>query len=548
VMPQTREHLDICGLLGIKRGVVALTKRDLVDEGLLELAVADVREAVAGTFLAEARVVPVSATTGLGLDDLRAELVRLADSVPARSADGLFRLPLDRVFTMKGFGTVVTGTILGGRVKTGDDVMLLPGERAAKVRGLEVHGEHVAEARAGMRCAVNVGGVERADVTRGELLAHPGTVTPSHLVDVRLRYLAACKAPLARRAKALVHHATAQVMAQVVLVDKDELLPGEQALAQLHLETPVAALPGDHFIVRGFVPQEHYGTTIGGGEVLRVHAPKVRRSSEEAAAALAKLEEARPAERVALEVLAAGPAGAARKALHARLGFPPAAIDAALGTLVQTRELLRADGDLFLHAQAQAKLEATALAAIDAFHAAQPHKEGIQREELRGKLPRALAPRLFDAVLEGLARRGAVVADRDVVRRVKHAPAQAARGMSPLVERVVEKLRAARYETSRPQDLPAELHEPEAQVKAALDVATREGRLVRIRPDYLVEKGVLDGLRAELRAHLAANGQITPQEWKTLTGVSRKYAIPLAEHFDVEKITLRVGEVRKLRG
>jgi selenocysteine-specific elongation factor len=546
VMPQTREHLDICELLAVRRGVVVLTKRDLVDDTWLELVRADVAAAVKGTFLEGAAVIPVSATTGAGLDALRAELVRLADEVPARSADGPFRLPLDRVFTMKGFGTVVTGTVLGGRVRAGDDVVALPDGPAAKVRGLQVHGGAVAEARAGMRCAVNLGGVERADLARGEILALPGTVEPTHLVDVRFRHLAAARAPLPRRARALVHHTTAQVMAQIVLVDRDELPPGEQALAQLHLETPLAALPGDHFIARGFVPQEHYGTTIGGGEVVRVHAPKVRRSSEAAAANLRRVAEAEPTERVALEVLGAGPAGASRKALGARLGLPPAAIDAALNRLVQARELAR-DGDLFLHGEVLARLEGAAVAALDAFHAAQPHKEGMPRAELAGRLSRALPPRLYDTLLGDLARRGAVVAERDLVRRARHAPAQAAASVGPLVDKLVAHLARAGLETARPQDLSAELGAAPAEVQKALDVALRTGRVVRIRPDYVVEKAVLDALRERLRSHLVEGGQITAQEWKAMTGATRKYAIPLAEHFDAEKLTLRVGEIRKLR-
>jgi selenocysteine-specific elongation factor len=550
VMPQTREHLDICQLLGIKRGVIVLTKRDLVDPAWLELVVADVRQAVRGTFLADAPILPVSSLTGDGLDELRAALTRAAGEIPARSAEGLLRIPLDRVFTMKGFGTVVTGTILGGRIRAGDDVVLLPDGRAAKIRGLQVHGEAVAEARAGMRCAVNLVGVERHDVRRGEMIAHPGALSPGHLLDARFRYLTACKAPLPRRARALVHHTTAQVMAQVVLVDRDQLEPGDEALVQLHLETPIAALPGDRFIVRGFVPQEHYGTTIGGGEVLRVQAPKVRRSSEAAAELLRRLADAEPPSRVALEIAGGGPAGLSRSALGARLGLAPAAIDAALNRLVQAREILRApaaDGDLFLHAEALARLEAAALAAVDAFHQAQPHKEGLGREELRSRLPRALPPRLFEAVVGELTARGALVAERDVVRRPRHAPAQAAADVTPVVDRVVQAFRGWRLETRPPKDLAADLGLPEAQARTALEVALRTGRLVRIRPDYVVEAGTLGALREQLKQHLTAHGQITPQEWKTLTNVSRKYSIPLAEHFDAEKLTLRVGEVRKPR-
>jgi selenocysteine-specific elongation factor len=542
VMPQTREHLDICQLLGIKRGVVALTKRDLVDESWLELVVADLKKTLEGTFLEAAAIVPVSSTTGAGLDELRAELVRLAREVPPRPADGPFRLPLDRVFTMKGFGTVVTGTILGGRVRVGDDVRALPDGPSGKVRGLQVHGEAVPEARAGMRCAANLGGVERSEVARGHMLAlEQGGLEPTHLLDATMRYTA--KTSLGQRSRALVHHGTAQVLGTIILVDRSELAQGDEALVQLHLDEPVAALPGDRFIARGFTQQEHYGTTIGGGDVVRVHAPKVRRSSTEAAATLRRLASAEPVERVALEVKAAGPAGTTRDALHGRLGLSPRELDDALNRLVQSREVWR-EGDLWVHAEPLARLEAAALDALDAFHADKPHAEGLGREELRSRLPRSVAPRLFDALLAALAGRGAVVADRDLVRRARHKVAGAALDAAGAV---VGKLRAYGLETPAPKELPAALGLADAQLRPALDVLFRDGRVVRVKSDYFVEKSTLDALRDKLRAHLAAHGQITPQEWKTITGTSRKYSIPLAEHFDQEKLTIRVGEVRKLR-
>ncbi|MBI4510474.1 MAG: selenocysteine-specific translation elongation factor [Deltaproteobacteria bacterium] len=547
VMPQTREHLDICQLLGIRRGIVVLTKVDLVDEAWLELVVSDLKKTLAGTFLDQALVIPVSSRTGLGLDLLREELFRLAASVPGRLATGPFRLPLDRVFTMKGFGTVVTGTILGGRVGLGDDVVALPGGRGGKVRGIQVHGQAMAEARAGMRCAINVGGLERDEVMRGEILSHPGALEPTRLIDGTFRYLSTCRAPLASRARVLVHHATAQLMATVVLAEGKELTPGAEALVQLRLETPISALPGDRFIARGFTALEHYGTTIGGGEIVRVHAPKLRRSSQEAAVALRALAEAQPTERVALEVHHAGPAGMSRPTLAGRIGLSPAILDNALNRLVQVGDLVR-DGDLFLHSESLARLESAALSAVDAFHQDKPHKEGIPKEELRSRLPRALPARLFDALLTALVRRKAISIERDIVRRPRHAPSEAARATTDLAEQLVAKFHEWALEPPRPQEIPEQLGLPEGRVRAALDMLVRTGRLVRIKPDYVVDRESLDALRNQLAMHLKAHGQITPQEWKAITGTTRKYSIPLAEHFDAEKVTIRVGEVRKPRG
>ncbi|HEU5055507.1 MAG TPA: selenocysteine-specific translation elongation factor, partial [Kofleriaceae bacterium] len=311
IMPQTREHLDICQLLGVKRGVVALSKCDLVDADWLALVQEEVRDTLRGSFLDGAAILPVSAKTGAGLDDLRAELVRLCGEIPARSAEGTFRLPLDRVFTIHGFGTVVTGTILGGTIRVGDPVIVHPRGLEAKVRGVEVHGAAEGSARAGMRCALNLSGIGKQDLARGDVIAAPGAVAPSHLIDARFRYLKTSRGPLGRRTRVLVHHTTAQVQATLVLIDRDQLAPGEEGLVQLHLDLaePLAALPGDHFIARGFVLQEHYGTTLGGGEVIRVHAPKLRRASEQATLVVQAMARAGSAERVALEVRGAGPAG-----------------------------------------------------------------------------------------------------------------------------------------------------------------------------------------------------------------------------------------------
>jgi selenocysteine-specific elongation factor len=548
IMPQTREHLDICQLLGVKRGVVALTKSDLVDADWLALVQEEVREYLRGSFLAEAAIIPVSARSGAGLDDLRAELLRLCEEVPSRSADGTFRLPLDRVFTIRGFGTVVTGTILGGTIRVGDPVIVHPRGLEAKVRGVELHGEAADAARAGMRCALNLSGVGKADLARGDVIAAPGAVAPSHLIDARLRYLKTSRGPLGRRTRVLVHHTTAQVMATLVLVDRDELRPGDEGLVQLHLDlaAPLAALPGDRFIARGFILQEHYGTTLGGGEVIRVHAPKLRRASEQASEVIQQMASAGAAERVALEVRGAGPAGLTLDDLVRRLGTARAELAAALAQLVESRELVAAgtgDATAYLHAEPFARLEEQALAHLDAFHKEQ-HGD-MSREELRARLPRALPVRMFDELIAALIRRGALEAERDVVRRpAVRRPARPAGLDADLAAR----FRAWGITPPRPKDVPAETGGDPGAVRAALDRLIAAGTLVKVKPDYFIDGEALADLRRRLVAHLDAHGQITPLEWKDIVGASRKYSIPLAEHFDAEKLTLRVGEIRKRRG
>lgn len=557
IMPQTREHLDICGLLGVRRGVVALTKVDLVDDDWLELVTEDVRAGLAGSFLEDARIIPVSARTGAGLDALRDEFVRLTRRLETRDASGMFRLPLDRVFTIRGFGTVVTGTVLGGTVRVGDTLIAHPRGAVAKVRGIEVHGESVDESRAGMRSALNLSGVAREDLARGEILCHENAITPSHIIDARFRYLPTSKAMLTRRTRVLFHHATAQLMATLVLVDRDRLAPGDEALVQVRLDItePIAALPGDRFIARGFVIQEHYGTTIGGGEILRVQAPKARRSAADVARTLERMASAERAERVALEIRSASYTGMDRAELARRLGLAHAKLAKILARLTESGEVVRTsaskassslDDALYCHAEPFAQLEKRALEHVQAFHEEHPEREGMGKRELAGRLPRSVSVRLFETLLAALVRRGALEVTAELVRKPR-AGAGARTEPSPLEQRLAEQFRAWGLSPERPKSVPAVIGEPEKSVQAALARLLDRKVLVRVKSDLYVDAAAIDALRARLIAHLDQHGQITPTEWKTITGLSRKFSIPLAEYFDTEALTLRVGEIRRRR-
>jgi len=542
VMPQTREHLDICELLGVRRGLIVLTKRDLVDDEWLAMVSADVRAAVAGTFLADAPIVPVSTKTGAGLPELRAALAKTIDELPPRAKAGVFRMPVDRVFTVKGFGTIVTGTVLGGEVAIGDELTVIPSGLTTRVRGVEVHGEAVDHAIAGYRAALNLGNIAVDDLARGDLLAHPGRVAASHILDVELRYLAAAPGPLGPRTKVLVHHGTTQVLATLALVGRTALQPGETAIAQLRIDatTPLGALPEDRFIVRGFVTTATHGSTIGGGRIIRVLAPKARKGTQHAEA-VASLAAARQEQRIALDVRAAAYAGLSVGDLVRRLGAPAAALAAPLAALVAARELLvTGEGEHahYLHAQAIAQLEAKIGELVGA------GADGLPREELRTQLPPALPTRAFDAILAGLAQRGTLAIDGERVRRAT-APPRAQ--LSPLEQKLATQLQAWGVEPQRPKEIPATLGLTEAQVKTALDRLVTAKLAVRIKPDLFMHADAVAALRAKLVAFLDEHKTIDAQQWKELTGASRKFTIPLAEYFDAEKLTLRVGDVRRKR-
>lgn len=553
VMPQTREHLDICQLLGVRRGLIALTKHDLVaaagsdeDEQRQWRAMvrADLAAAVAGSFLEGTPIVEVSVRTGHGLPELRRQLAALADDCPPRSAAGVLRQAVDRVFTIKGFGTVVTGTILGGAVRVGDELEILSsrpsasGARATRVRGIEVHGAPVELAHAGMRAALNLGGTSLEEVARGDLLAHPGRVATSHILDVRFTHIASARSALPRRTKVLVHHAAAQVVGSLVLVDREELPPGERALAQLRLDAtcPLGALPGDRFILRGFTPVADYGTTLGGGEIIRALAPKARRSAEHAAT-VAALAAAERAERAVLLVRSAAAAGLTSQELARQLGAEPAELGAALATAVAGGELM-ATGDHHLHAATVAALEGRIVLAALAT------AEGAPREDLRTQLPAALPIRAYDAIIARLvtARRVAAVGDR-----VKRPDPAAPIRLSPTDLAVLERLRTDAISPPRPKELPELLRLAEPAVRAALERLLAARLVTKIKPDLIMEATAVASLRQRLIAFLDAHGELTPQQWKELVGASRKYTIPLAEYFDAEKVTLRVGDLRRRR-
>jgi selenocysteine-specific elongation factor len=555
VMPQTREHLDICRLLGVPRGLVAVTKSDLLP-GLgadwLPLLEQDIREATKGTFLEGAAVLPVSSATGEGLDELRAEIVRLAGEVTERPADGPVFLPIDRAFSMKGFGTVVTGTLLSGQIAEGDEAALLPsppGAPSLRVRSVQVHGKAAPRALAGQRTAVNLPGIEPTAVARGQALVHAGVVPPSSMLDAEVTLLAAAPRPLKHRAKLLLHVGTAQVPAAVALLDRAELRPGETAFAQLRLGAPVAALPGQRFILRGFAVLEGRGKTVGGGRVLAVAAPRRRRGRPEATRQLEVLARGDPDARVAAVLEMAGPAGLDLPGLVGRTALAPKAAQGALDRLGAKGGAVLFDRErrAYVGGPVAQELARRLLAAADAFHAAHPLAAGVGREELRGSLPPITDPRLFQRLLAQLAEKGELVVQGDQVRRKGHAAASGA-DAGALKEKVAQALAHGGLTPAWLTELPLLVGGAPADVQAVLKLLLAEGRVVRASAELWFDAGAVGALRERLVAFLRERREISTQEFKDLVGATRKHVIPLAEYFDREKVTLRVGEKRVLRG
>lgn len=545
VMPQTREHFDICRLLGVRAGLVVLTKADAVDEELLELVRLEASELVAGSFLEGAPVVAASARTGQGMEELKAALRDAALAAPERSGETVARLPVDRSFTMRGFGAVATGTLVAGEIREGEELELLPEGTRVRVRGLQVHGAAVREARAGQRTAVNLGGVETAGVERGMVLAPTGRLRPTQILDARVQLLADAPRPLRTRQRVRVHHGALEALARVaVLEESGEIAVGSAGLVQLRLESAVVALPGDRFILRTYSPQQ----TFAGGIVLDAHAPKHRgRERAAARAALVAFEEADRAARLAFFVGSAAERGLRREEAAARTGWRDDVLASALEEAVRRGSVVEAEGVL-VSSEVLRRLQGAAVSETEAHHRREPLSRGLARETLRERVFTYAAPEIFRAALKAAEEAGALVAERELVRAAGHSL-----NLSPADEALRERLEAiyrdAALETPTLEDAFARAGGDGARrehLRKLLQLLLDSGKLVRVKEEMLFHRDALGGLAAALRDYAARTPErlIDVAAFKELSGVSRKYAIPLLEYFDRERVTRRAGDKR----
>ena len=542
VMPQTREHLAICSLLHIRTGLVVLTKTDLVESDWIDLVRDDVAGLVRGTFLDGAPVVAVSAKTGAGVEDLKKALRTLAAAVPSRGTDQLARLPIDRVFTIKGFGTVVTGTLTAGALGIDDRVEVFPRGLVAKVRGLQTHGRPVERALAGQRTAVNLQGLERAAVERGDVIGHAGTLVTTTLVDGTLELLKDAPRLLKTRDRVRFHAGTSEIMARVLLFDATELAPGGRAFARFRLEAPLVALPGDRFVVRSYSPI----LTIGGGALLDVDPGSTRIKAPARIAHLRTLETGTPEQVVDEHVRHAGAGGVRLGALAARVPFGAVRGRALLEALVAGGRVVAVDREWFLHADAVARLRGLIVGALEQFHRTQPLRPGMSREELRGRAGGA-DERVFGHVLGTLGAEGVVGVDRDKVRLGSHEVRLSAE-QQVAVDRVEREFRAAQASPPSAAEALGRAGLRGDEEHDLFQVLVESRRLVRVKESLFFHAEALDAIQGKLVALLRERKEIGPADIKDLLGISRKYAIPLLEFFDSRRVTTRVGERRVLRG
>ncbi|HSL23288.1 MAG TPA: selenocysteine-specific translation elongation factor [Vicinamibacterales bacterium] len=555
VMPQTREHFDICRLLRIPAGVIALTKADLADADTIALTTIEARELVAGTFLAEAPIVPVSATTGAGLDNLRHALAALPHALEGRSrpaAARATRLPIDRVFTMKGFGTVVTGTLVAGAIAQEEELVVAPSGRPVKVRGLQVHGAAAQSVRAGHRVAANLGGVDVSDIARGDVLMASGALLPTRRVDALVELLPSAR-PLRHGARVRFHHGTTELLGRVSMAAArhrsgdaiepaqigSELEPGREGYVRLRLEAPTVLARGDRFILRAYSP----AVTIAGGEVLDPQPPRSGVRTEAGRRRFGALDPVRTSAQVAHALVEeSGAGGLSVTALGARLGIARGEVDD-IGRQLSTQGIARDVGGLLVAETVLSALSKEVVADLEAHHRAHPLSEGLPREELRTRRFARAHETVFEAVLARLAGER-LLNGRDRLALASHRVELSAEELDAR-ERIEAAFRQAGLKPLAVSELTATLRVQPAVADRVIKLLTRQRVLIRL-DDLFFHADALAQLRADVIAlkQAAEPARVDVGSFKEKYGITRKFAIPLLEYLDRERVTRRVGDAR----
>ena len=544
IMPQTREHMEICMLLQVQYGLVVLTKVDMVDEDWLELVMDDVRAFTQGTFLENAPILPVSSVTGQGIPELVQALETLSAAIPERSTTNLFRLPVDRVFTMKGFGTVITGTLISGVIHVGDPVMIYPVGVTSKVRGIQVHNASVDQAVSGMRTAINFQGLEKTSINRGDVLSSPNALTPSYMIDIVCQYLKSNKKPIKNRTQIRFHTGTSEVLGNLILLDSEELEAGGTTVAQLRLDAPVTLVKDDRFVIRSYSPVR----TIGGGSVLNPVPQKHKRFKPEVVSGIQKLVDMPPEEVVVSHANESGYQGIRYSDLRIMTNTSDKKLDGFLTRLLSDKTLIMVDREqrIYIHHTCFEQLMEEAGALLAAFHQSNPLKIGMSKEELKSRLPPHVSSRLFTLMIQQMAKNNQVVQEENTVRLSTHS-VSLGQDQTDVREKILDTYKKDGLTPPYFKEFCKTLNLDDAKARAVLHVLVDEGLIIRIREDMYFHREAIDAIRKELVDFLTAHGEISTPQFKDMTGASRKFVIPIIEYFDSRNVTIRVGDIRKLR-
>ncbi|MFP4517430.1 MAG: selenocysteine-specific translation elongation factor [Desulfovibrionales bacterium] len=544
VMPQTKEHLEICTLLGIEQGMVALTKVDMVDEDWLELVVEDVKEALSGTFLQDAEIFPVSSHTGKGLDVLTKRLEETACELKPKRSTDLVRVPIDRIFTMRGHGTVITGTMISGRLRLGQEVMVYPQGLSTKVRHLQVHGDAAQEAEPGRRTAINLHGLEVEQLERGQVVALPGTLFTSMAWDLKLNCLASTPRAIKHRTEIHFHHGSREILARLYFLDREKLEPGETALCQVRFAEPMVGVYGDRCVIRAYSPLR----TIAGGTIINPLAGRIRRFSEDVKRLEALAEAEQSDELVRLQLGLAGPKGLSFSQLRIMTNVDSKELETVLQQLGSRQSAFQFDREekIYVSGEVAETLVEQALETVGAFHRKHPSRQGVSRSELASSWGRKLAPKLTHFLLERMLKQGMLVSEGEVLRLPEHKVSLAS-DQETLKKAILDAYTKGGLTPPNLKDVLEPLKVTFKEATPVFRMLQEQGELVKIKEDMYFSRQAIDRLKELVVRFYDDHDDLSPVAFKELTGLSRKYAIPLLEWMDKEKITMRVGDVRKLR-
>lgn len=542
IMPQTREHFDICRLLGIQAGIVAITKVDLVEQELVELVREEVREMTRGSFLEGAELVAVSSKTSEGIEDLKSAIGRLALAIPQRSSSKLLRLPIDRAFSMRGFGTVVTGTLTSGEAKKEEEVELVPGGVIARIRGIQVHGAPSDRAVAGQRTAVNLQGVELSHVKRGMVLTLPHLFGPTQILDASLVLLPGSR-PLKNLIKVRFHLGTAEVLARVALLGQDTLAPGQSGYAQLRLDSPLFTLHGDTFIIRQFSP----AVTIGGGQVLNPSPAKHKTTDKQALEAMRSLASGTLEEKIPVLIATHAKPAMDLGELNSLLGMPDAELRSVCSRLAAAGKCIMVSAPLpiLILPRVIDALQAETAKRVEEFHAQNPLLKGISREELRKRIYGDLPLEVFRFCLDRLVEKRKIRLQEEMVSLFGREVQLSAQSQQ-IKERIETLFLQSGFQPPSLAELPDSISSQSDEVRKIYFWMLKERILVKVSDDLAYHHSTLEEMKKKIRTNFAPGAKFGVAEFKELFGLTRKHAIPLLEFLDRERFTRRQGNDRIL--
>ena len=549
IMPQTREHFDICRLLGVQDGLIILTKKDMVEEDWLEMVQDDVREFFKDSFLEDAPMLVVSSTTGEGIDEVKDILNEKVKAINFQEEFGPFRLAVDRVFSMKGFGTVITGTSLSGRITVGEDLMFYPGKVLAKIRGIQVHSKDRDVVEAGHRTAINLQGIEKEEINRGDLAATPDSMVPSTLLDADLHYLATNAKKLKNRTQVRVHVGTKEIVGRVVLMEDDVVQPGQNADIQIILQEAAAVWPGDRFVIRSYSPI----ATIGGGVILNNAPPKRKRAVERDRLRNHEIFATYKAdgveEKMLLFLQESGLQGITADQLATRLGVFGKKLKKQLQQPISTGRILvvESDSQRLVAAPVVEQLGQTIVNLLTQYHQDNPLISGLAREELRSQLKPRVDPKLFQYTLNTLSKKELLVQEGADIRMADH-EVTLQMDEQEMQEKIGTLYKDAGLRPPNLKDVLAAFNEfSEQQIRQIIDLLLQKGALVKINESLFFHADELTRLGRQVTDFITREGDIDAPRFKDMTGLTRKFSIPLLEYFDKIKLTIRVGDKRILR-